>query len=81
MTFVACSSDHDSSSLCSSYTCICDLEGLCMRHLWRPGKIVSIDVRAVSGRNIEVLIPKRQWWFTGVALTHLALPPHEIEPF
>ena len=39
-------------SIFSSYTCICDLEGLCMRHLWRPGKGVGVVLH--MGRKVWV---------------------------
>ncbi|CAB4017853.1 SEC14 1 [Paramuricea clavata] len=50
----------------SSYTCICDLEGLCMRHLWRPGvkallrviEVVEDNYPETMGRLLIVRAPR-----------------------
>ncbi|XP_046855313.1 SEC14-like protein 1 [Xenia sp. Carnegie-2017] len=50
----------------SSFTCICDLEGLCLRHLWRPGvkallrviEVVEANYPELMGRLLIVRAPR-----------------------
>lgn len=52
--------------LCSSWTCLVDLEGLNMRHLWRPGvkallrmiEVVEANYPETLGRLLIVRAPR-----------------------
>lgn len=58
--------DDDDDDVCSCWTCLVDLEGLNMRHLWRPGvkallriiEVVEANYPETLGRLLILRAPR-----------------------
>lgn len=51
----------------SQWSLLIDLEGLNMRHLWRPGiKVHTTNTRIESSRILKISVVQRTFYFSGV---------------